>query len=468
MSSAKRLKSIEIKGLFDTYDHTINLNLEERVTILHGINGCGKTTVLKLINVLSNLMSPADIVFLQSTPFSFLSAKFTDNSFIEIDKRKNQCIIKKNKKSTPENMDLKNLSNNNYLNKAVRYIEEELPELREISKGLYLDIETGKTYNQYDLILKYQKILPPSYMDRYLTKDTVSILNKFKEFFDSFNTYFFEVDRLLQLSRVQHLYSSRARFRYETQPYIEKTIELNARALADKIKQKLTEFGERSQRIDSEFPFKIFSLQDKETSKTIISKEDLLNRLNKLKEKREKLINIGLLDKDDKQINFEAIPQGEKEDALNDMSTKILQIHLEQTEEKLSIFDDLEKQTSLFQKLLNNRFSYSGKKIIFDKEKGIVLTNNKDNQIPLSQLSSGEQHEIVLFYGLLFDVKPDSLILIDEPELSLHPTWQMSFLKDMQEISTLTNLDFLIATHSPLIINDQDDLMVELEVQQHG
>ena len=37
----------------------------------------------------------------------------------------------------------------------------------------------------------------------------------------------------------------------------------------------------------------------------------------------------------------------------------------------------------------------------------------------LVRLSSGEQHELVLAYDLLFKVKEKSLVLIDEPELSL-------------------------------------------------
>ncbi|MDF5732730.1 MAG: AAA family ATPase [Rhizonema sp. PD38] len=78
-------------------------------------------------------------------------------------------------------------------------------------------------------------------------------------------------------------------------------------------------------------------------------------------------------------------------------------------------------------------------------------------------MSSGEQHELVLLYELLFKVQPDSLVLIDEPELSLHVGWQIQFLKDLQEITGLAYLDILMATHSPDIIQDRWDLTVELK-----
>jgi hypothetical protein len=47
-----RIERIRIHGLFRQYDHDIPLRLDERVTILHGRNGVGKTIVLSLIDAL--------------------------------------------------------------------------------------------------------------------------------------------------------------------------------------------------------------------------------------------------------------------------------------------------------------------------------------------------------------------------------------------------------------------------------
>ena len=64
---------------------------------------------------------------------------------------------------------------------------------------------------------------------------------------------------------------------------------------------------------------------------------------------------------------------------------------------------------------------------------------------------------------LSFKVVPNSLILIDEPELSLHIYWQQRFLQDLDEITKLSQFDVLIATHSPQIIQNRWDLTVELK-----
>ncbi|MFM6158766.1 MAG: AAA family ATPase, partial [Sphaerospermopsis kisseleviana] len=63
-------------------------------------------------------------------------------------------------------------------------------------------------------------------------------------------------------------------------------------------------------------------------------------------------------------------------------------------------------------------------------------------------------------------VKQNSLILIDEPELSLHVEWQVNFLKYLKEITEIANIDILLATHSPGIIHDRWDLTVELKDPQ--
>ncbi|MGL4499952.1 MAG: AAA family ATPase, partial [Planktothrix sp.] len=146
----------------------------------------------------------------------------------------------------------------------------------------------------------------------------------------------------------------------------------------------------------------------------------------------------------------------------------ILSVYVKDVEKKLSVFDEIASKIELLRRIINNKFAYSYKEMNFSKDKGFVfkthhpLSSNTDILSP-TELSSGEQHELVLLYELLFKVQPNSLVLIDEPELSLHVGWQAQFLKDLQEITKLANLDILMATHSPDIIQDCWDLTVELK-----
>lgn len=129
--------------------------------------------------------------------------------------------------------------------------------------------------------------------------------------------------------------------------------------------------------------------------------------------------------------------------------------------DKLKIFDDLLEKIELLQAVINKRFAYKTFRI--DRQAGFVFNSLDGKVLPLDSLSSGEQHELVLLYELLFKVKPPSLILIDEPEISLHIAWQQEFLKDLLEVARVSNFDALIATHSPDIINDRWDLTVQLK-----
>ncbi|HCH1718655.1 TPA: ATP-binding protein [Vibrio parahaemolyticus] len=74
---------------------------------------------------------------------------------------------------------------------------------------------------------------------------------------------------------------------------------------------------------------------------------------------------------------------------------------------------------------------------------------------PLASRSSGEQCLFLLFLGIISSIDDNSLILIDEPEISLHPSWQQRFVEILKEsLSEYSGCHFIIATHSPLIVSD--------------
>lgn len=85
--------------------------------------------------------------------------------------------------------------------------------------------------------------------------------------------------------------------------------------------------------------------------------------------------------------------------------------------------------------------------------KGITLYLEKDGQeISLQNASSGE---LLLLSTLTFIssyIKRNSIILIDEPENSLHPKWQKEYIKNILDMFYYYHPKILIATHSALII----------------
>ena len=83
-----RIKNIAVKGLFGVFDHNIPFNLEDRITIIHGPNGFGKTTLLRMINALLN----ARYHELRSIIFKEFRIEFDDKSTLSISKKKTNDI----------------------------------------------------------------------------------------------------------------------------------------------------------------------------------------------------------------------------------------------------------------------------------------------------------------------------------------------------------------------------------------
>ena len=135
-------------------------------------------------------------------------------------------------------------------------------------------------------------------------------------------------------------------------------------------------------------------------------------------------------------------------------------LYVEDVERKLRVLEDLASRLRLLLDSVNGKFW--NKRMRLDEEKRLAAENQGSQRLPLDSLSSGEQHELVLHYDLLFRVPSNTVVLIDEPELSLHVGWQKKFLSDLTAIVELSGLDAVVATHSPFIVGDRDDLMAGL------
>lgn len=93
--------------------------------------------------------------------------------------------------------------------------------------------------------------------------------------------------------------------------------------------------------------------------------------------------------------------------------------------------------------------------LIYDPR--IELISDNGEEYSLEDSSSGEHNLLTSLIGLMATIRQDSLLLIDEPEISLHPNWQMkyvSFLKKLFESEIYNTSHILIASHSHFIVSD--------------
>ena len=84
----------------------------------------------------------------------------------------------------------------------------------------------------------------------------------------------------------------------------------------------------------------------------------------------------------------------------------------------------------------------------------IILTKN-EYEFSLNGTSSGEAHFLSNMLFLLNNLvdRKMNVILIDEPEISLHPKWQREYVLKIYDYFYKNDIKLFIATHAPLIIS---------------
>lgn len=71
------------------------------------------------------------------------------------------------------------------------------------------------------------------------------------------------------------------------------------------------------------------------------------------------------------------------------------------------------------------------------------------------ECSSGEKHILFAFLNIARHIQDNSLILIDEPEISLHPNWQMIYITALKRLfCEFSSCHFIITSHSPYLVSD--------------
>lgn len=146
--------------------------------------------------------------------------------------------------------------------------------------------------------------------------------------------------------------------------------------------------------------------------------------------------------------------------------------NVKRTEKLVKIAEEAEKQKRDVQKPLElflsilNEFIGNGedkKQLCIGPEGNIYMTTlNRDDKIGLQYMLSGEKQLLTFFAHLIFGVKlgKHGIFVVDEPELSLHLSWQKMFVE--KALSVNDNIQLIFATHSPEMVGRFRDRMFRL------
>jgi len=221
---------------------------------------------------------------------------------------------------------------------------------------------------------------------------------------------------------------------------------LYSKSLEKRILGTLADYASVSHEVDMEFPKNFKKSDSGKKDQQLLSEE-----LRELNEKRKKLEIMGFLPSYRRWMKHEV--SEEDKDFIDATKDPCLQIFYQNQIKKYRVFDWLLKRCEKFEGIINSQFLNT--KLFVEKEDGFYFSfKDINHKIPTDKISSGEQHQVVMYYDFLFNCDPGTLVLIDEPEISLHIVWQEQFTKNLFEIIKLNQLNFLIATHSPYIIGE--------------
>ena len=101
-----------------------------------------------------------------------------------------------------------------------------------------------------------------------------------------------------------------------------------------------------------------------------------------------------------------------------------------------------------FQDLADELFAETGKKIVRNKNE-IVFSQDGEELLPYT-LSSGEKQMLVILLTVLVQDKQPCILLMDEPEVSLHIEWQQRIIEIIREMNPYAQL--ILTTHSPAMV----------------
>lgn len=138
-------------------------------------------------------------------------------------------------------------------------------------------------------------------------------------------------------------------------------------------------------------------------------------------------------------------------------SDRILE-HLQLLETYVAARAALREPIDRFLNLVNGFLSQTGKQASVGGSGELQVNLHGSNQPrPASALSSGERQLVVMLGHLSLNpnLEGSGVFIVDEPELSLHISWQEHFVDAVMEANRSAQL--ILATHSPAIILDRVD-----------
>jgi ABC-type lipoprotein export system ATPase subunit len=400
----RRLQRFEVKNLCGFLNQEILLHTEERMTLIVGPNGSGKTLLLRLLFALFRL----DIALLAALPWGTIRLEFDDGAFLDV-------------------------------SHGVPSSEGDLEKRASQDQGLRFHHVVGRSRSRREYTAHCvvgsangvdNDVLPPWL--RSLCACLPVVL--------------FEMQTVLLPDRLQDSLAAGAS---PESPLIG-----CARDVAHAISGAMG--GATRLSLSSETAM-IDALSQDPAQRRQVTEEAFQEVLAEAGRVWDLFASVGLVQG--------GVPWSERlldQQHVDETARYLLACSLDAFLKRSSALRELAVRADLLTRVLG-RYLYQ-KRLRIDSEQGFSLSTLEGEALPVTALSDGEQRLLLLLSRLLFQTQPATLVLIDEPETSLHIDWQSRVLDDLQQLARQVQFDVVLATHSPSLIAHHWDLVSELAV----
>ena len=437
------LKELDVKGLYGSYNYNVKFN--DDVTLIYGMNGCGKTTIL---NITEAIITGA-VFRLFEYLFTKITLSYSTNSNEEIKKiviSNKEKVLTVNFNGESENIEL------------ISFSEREMladPDYNDFLR-LY--------FNRYNILCKIKSTFNHAYLP----------LNRSFNYADEYELRRFRKN-LWRHIKFEEIASERDIIMYKVEDLIRR-----------KYSDIFSSIGKYNDEFRNEILKSLLTIKESNSLSEVLNEiankriED--NEINRIKENYIKILQQLNILKNDEEKTYKNFFDGflkeyniwkkNKRDlglptSLASQYTEIQRIKklvkiAEKTEQRKN---EAYKPIDVFVSTIND-FIYSEidqKRIHITNGEIYFTTGNNDTKIKIHSLSSGEKQLVIFFASLIFEIQKEStgIFIVDEPELSLHLSWQKVFIK--KALETNQNIQLIFATHSPEIVGKFRDKMYRLE-----
>lgn len=425
------LERVEIKRFWADKDVSISFNAD--VNFLIGVNGSGKTTVINLIAAALN----ADFPTLDRLPFGSMFLQLRE---INGNKKPSIEIEKKIHERSPYpaiTFRIKDKATDKPANYSLDRLEEE----------------------------RIYRTMPPEYLHSYHGRPQLRFGKMHRDI----------IEHLRDLVNVSWLsiHRTTAPYRAREERSFESTIDQKINELSNDFVKYFSLLDKQSTVETDKFQQTIFlSLLSDESEQEVFS---LLKTLDYEKEKQA-LIEIFRLFKISENMfskrvekHFNSSAESfQRFDNKSGISIKDFSVLLG-TRRIHTVVQEWNKLIEIQKEILKPRDTFLGiinrlvqRKVIQINGKNELEVKTQSGKIfPLKYLSSGEKQLLIILGEALLQGSTPCIYIADEPELSLHVTWQESLVSNLRNVNP--NAQIIFATHSPDIVSTFDKCVFDME-----